>query len=210
VPKGPEKQTGDPPATLDLNRALPPLPSLSTWNSNATALSHTSSSTTSGGKGVHIAQLMRGSSGAKKPSVTVVDETGMERVISRAEERQRERDLRRLVEEKMRNGSIASPTVSPKLAKARRKSIRAEEKQWRREDPARLRARPATANPLAERNLEPAPRIRENKMSSLKRHLSKLSLGGMLAGRQRKEDRKVYGRMIEESLVLSEKGVVQV
>ncbi|KAH0541510.1 hypothetical protein GP486_008709 [Trichoglossum hirsutum] len=161
--------------------------------------------------------MMRGSSGAKRPSATIVDERGVERAMSRAEERQREKDLRRLVEEKMRNGSIASPTVSPQLAKVRRRrSVKAEEQhqQRRREDSApRPRTRPATAKPMLERKLEPVttmPPSRENKMSSLKRQLSKLNLGGILAGRQRKGDRKVYGKVIEESLVFNEKRTVRV
>ncbi|KAH0544600.1 hypothetical protein FGG08_001249 [Glutinoglossum americanum] len=216
APKSPEPRTSNPPESVDLNRALPPLPSLSTWNSNTTAQSHTPPSLGpggKGGKGVHIAQLMRGSSSVKKPSVTVVDQMGVERVISRSEEKQREKDLRRLVEEKMKGGSIVSPAVSPKLVKARQKSAKAEEQQRRKEDATRLRPRPATASGIypIEKQPEADGGSREKKMNGLRRQLSKLSLGGMFVGRQRNAGRNAYGKMIEEeSMRYNEKAAIRV
>jgi hypothetical protein len=160
------------------------------------------------GKGVHIAQLMRGSSGMKNPSATVVDEVGVERVISKAEERQREKDLRRLVEEKMNGGSIVSPTVSPKLAKERQKTVRAEEKHRRREDSARLKPQSAMTKPSPGKRVEVAVGSGEKKISGLRRQLSKLGFGGILVSRQQQDDRKAYRNV--ETVVFNEKGVIAV
>ncbi|KAI9780539.1 MAG: hypothetical protein M1839_006657 [Geoglossum umbratile] len=211
VPKSPDAPKMDKPDPLDLNRALPPLPSLSTWNSNTTGLSHTSSFA-SGGKGVHIAQLMRGSPTAGKPPATVVDGMGVERTISRAEEKQREKDLRRLVEEKMKGGSIVSSTVSPSLMKARQKSIRAESKQRRKDDLVRSKPPkpPSKPKPTTGTKLEAAASPVEKKMSSFRRQLNKLTLGGMLVNRQGMEGRKAYGKVIEEDPVGWERRALQV
>jgi hypothetical protein len=151
---------------------------------------------------------MRGSSVVEKPSVTVIDEAGVERVVCRAEEKRREKDLRRLVGEKMKGGSIVSPTVSPKLAKAMQKSVKAEEEQRRRDDAARSKPRPATAKTSTEKKLEVAAGSGEKKMNALRRQFSKLNLGRLL---QRKDDRKAYGKMVEdESAAFDKNGVIEV
>ncbi|KAI9772691.1 MAG: hypothetical protein M1840_000286 [Geoglossum simile] len=211
VPRSPDPPKTDKPDPLDLNRALPPLPSLSTWNPNTTGPNHTSF--TSGSKGVHVAHLMRGSSTAGRPPATVVDSSGMERVISRAEERQRDKDLRRLVEEKMKGGSIVSPVVSPGTIKARQKSVRAEEKQQRKGDSTRIKPLKLPSKPLkhtTREELKVTAGPGEKKIGSLRRQLNRLALGGILSSRQRREDRKAYGKVIEEDSVEREKRVLRV
>jgi hypothetical protein len=211
VPRSPDPPKTDKLDTLDLNRALPPLPSLSTWNSNTAEQSH-KPSVTSGSKGVHVAHLMRGSSTTGKPPATVVDSMGVEHIISRAEERQREKNLRRLVEEKMKGGSIVSPTVSPSMMKARQKSVKAEEKQRGKEDSARTKPpKPSkSANHTIVKEIEVTAGPGEKKISSLRRQLGRLTLGGILAGRQRKEDRKAYGKVVEENAVERERRALRV
>lgn len=117
----------------NLNRALPALPGLDNWQEKKKPPTH-------------IAHLMRGGGTAKanattldslssigskksKEKPTIVDETGMERTLSKAEERLRQKDLKKAVEEKMLKGAIMSPSISADLVEARQKSLEREEKQ---------------------------------------------------------------------------------
>ena len=64
-------------------------------------------------------QRSRPATAAKRHSAIIVDGSGFERMLSDAEERSRENDLRRAVQEKMFMGAI-SPPVSPRVAVLRR------------------------------------------------------------------------------------------
>ncbi|MCJ1230878.1 hypothetical protein MMC12_007552 [Toensbergia leucococca] len=89
---------------VDLNRALPALPGLDQYKEKKPAP-------------LHIAHLMRaGGSGQKHSSQrpTVIDDEGLERTLSKKDERTRIEELRRAVEEKMKVGAI-SPPASPGL-----------------------------------------------------------------------------------------------
>lgn len=115
----------------ELNRALPALPSLDSWQEKKPKPT------------MHIANLMRGSSvtakstpldrglgsNKTKEKPTIIDEEGMERTLSKKEERLREKDLRKAVEEKMAKGAILTPSVSAGLVDARQKSLEREKKK---------------------------------------------------------------------------------
>ena len=115
----------------DLNRALPALPGLDNWQEKKKPP-------------MHIAHLMRGSSNANpksptqgssigskktKEKPTIVDEDGIERTLSKSEDRLRQKDLKKAVEEKMRKGAMVNPTVSADLLDARQKSLEREKKK---------------------------------------------------------------------------------
>lgn len=134
---GPNNEKGRPLSFVpgsNLNRALPALPGLDNWQEKKKPP-------------MHIAHLMRGGGTSKanttttldsfssigskksKEKPTIVDETGTERTLSKAEERLRQKDLKKAVEEKMLKGAILSPSISADLVEARQKSLEREEKK---------------------------------------------------------------------------------
>ena len=204
----------------DLNRALPALPGLDNWQEKKKPT-------------MHIAHLMRGGSSAKKgttlgPSVgskkskekpTIVDDEGMERTLSRTEERLRQKDLKQAVEEKMLKGAIVNPSISADLVEARQKSLeRQEKKTSSRERKARrqtmrqsvaltktaeVAAKDATSrskndkvNANAAVVSEKAEKEKEKEKPGLRKRLSRFMLG---SGAQKsvKSERKGFGRIAE-------------
>ncbi len=142
----------------DLNRALPALPSLDKWQEKKSPP-------------MHIAHLMRGGSSAKATSLpnanvgskkskekpTIIDEDGVERTISKSEERLRQKDLKKAVEEKMRKGAIVAPSVSSGLLDARQKSLEREKvKASSREREREARTQSARKAVPASKSKEPA------------------------------------------------------
>ena len=82
----------------NLNRALPALPGLDSYKEKKPP--------------THVAMLMRGGRKGleKKPHVeaTIIDDDGSESTLTQSEERKRQKDMRKAVEEKMKKGAIVA------------------------------------------------------------------------------------------------------
>ena len=102
---GPEEETTAADRGPNLNRALPALPGLDSYKEKK--------------QPTHVALLMRGGRKAteKKPHVeaTIIDDDGIERTLSQSEERKRQKDMRKAVEEKMKKGAIVASEKPPHL-----------------------------------------------------------------------------------------------
>lgn len=94
----PEKETPGADKGPNLNRALPALPGLDQYKEKK--------------QPTHVALLMRGGckTTEKKSHVeaTIIDDDGIQRTLSQSEERRRQKDMRKAVEEKMRKGAIVA------------------------------------------------------------------------------------------------------
>ncbi len=101
-----EEATGAGDKGPNLNRALPALPGLDQYKEKK--------------QPTHVALLMRGGRKAaeKKPHVeaTIIDDDGIERTLSQSDERQRQKDMKRAVQEKMKKGAIVASERSTHLA----------------------------------------------------------------------------------------------
>ena len=94
----PEEETTGGDKGPNLNRALPALPGLDSYKEKK--------------QPTHVALLMRGGrkGSEKNPRVkaTIIDDDGIERTLSQSEERKRQKDMRKAVEEKMKKGAIVA------------------------------------------------------------------------------------------------------
>lgn len=203
----------------ELNRALPALPGLDQWQEKKKPP-------------MHIAHLMRGGSAAKDKSTslnasigskrskekpTIVDETGIERTLSKTEERLRQKDLRKAVEEKMLKGAIVSPSISADLVEARQKSLEREEKKasskerkarrgTKRQSVALTKTAEAVTKDSASRAKNeklgagaptvPEKSVKEQEKPGLRKRLSRFMLGGG-ASKTGKSERKGFGTIVE-------------
>lgn len=203
----------------DLNRALPALPGLDQWQEKKKSP-------------MHIAHLMRGGSTANKkattlgPSIgskkskekpTIVDEEGIERTLSKSEERLRQKDLKKAVEEKMLKGAIVSPTISADLVDARQKSLEREgkkmsskERKARRQTmrqsvaltkTAEVAAKDAASRSKNEKTSAGAAIVsekteKEKEKPGLRKRLSRFMMGSG-AGKTAKGERTGFGRIEE-------------
>lgn len=205
----------------DLNRALPALPGLDNWQEKKKPP-------------MHIAHLMRGGGTAKaktttlSPSIgskkskekpTIVDESGIERTLSKEEERVRQKDLKKAVAEKMLKGAIVSPSISADLVEARQKSLEREEKkassterkarrQTMRQSVALTKTAEVAAKDAASRTKsekasagtviisEKSEKEKEKEKPGLRKRLSRFMLG---SGAQKtgKGERKGFGKIVE-------------
>ena len=189
-----------PAEVVDLNRALPPLPGLDQYKEEEQPRKKTPN---------HIAHLMRASSGysgksseppayspglsiprLSGPAARIVDEDGLERTLSQEEEIEREAELRRAVQEKMRLGSIdGTPPVSSGTDSIREKVRPIAEEETRK--PSNVRVSETQVNGRHD-NSEG-----EKKMGALRRTFSRLTFGSMMSGRKPKTDRKGIGKVVE-------------
>ncbi|KAI9695326.1 MAG: hypothetical protein M1836_006489 [Candelina mexicana] len=195
-----EIESTTPAEAVDLNRALPPLPGLDQYKEEEHPRKKTQN---------HIAHLMRTNSGysgksseppASSPGVSIfrrsgpvariVDEDGLERTLSQEEEIERETELRRAVQEKMRLGSIDGTPPASRGTDGVRGNVR----------------------PIADEEIRKPTNIRvsetqindrrhsangEKKASALRRTFTRLTFGSMMGSRKPKNDRKGIGKVVE-------------
>lgn len=223
---GPNNEKGRPLSFVpgsNLNRALPALPGLDNWQEKKKPPTH-------------IAHLMRGGGTAKanattldslssigskksKEKPTIVDETGTERTLSKAEERLRQKDLKKAVEDKMLKGAIVSPSISADLVEARQKSLEREEKkasskerkarrQTTRQSVALTKTAEVAAKDAASRSKnervsagvavvsEKLEKEQEKEKPGLRKRLSRFMLGGG-APKTGKGERKDFEQIVE-------------
>ncbi|KAI9709615.1 MAG: hypothetical protein M1812_007663 [Candelaria pacifica] len=198
--KDADVESTTPAEAVDLNRALPPLPGLDQYKEEEQPKKKTPN---------HIAHLMRASSGystkSSEPQVSspglsitrssgpiarIVDEDGLVRTLSQEEEIEREAELRRAVQEKMRLGSIdGTPPVSRGTDAVRGKVRPIAEEEIRKQPNVRT----SEAQVNERRNFGEG----EKKVGALRRTFSRLTFGSMMGGRKSKTDRKGFGKVVE-------------
>ncbi|KAI9825088.1 MAG: hypothetical protein M1832_001408 [Thelocarpon impressellum] len=174
---------------VDLNRALPPLPSLSTWDSE----------TPRTGPGVrigavHITELVTTETAAVDERAQATALERMRQAESKKHEWQQSMELRKMVEHKMRVASVESP-ASSLSAPPTRENGRASQSRRGRND----YAQPNVRTREAQRRPPPAsPPSADRKMGRLMRTLSRLNLGG--SGRRGKPEPRTYGNSLSAEM----------
>ncbi len=176
-----------------------------------------------GSSNVQATSLPNANVGSKKSKEkpTIIDEDGMERTISKSEERLRQKDLKKAVEEKMRKGAIVAPPVSTGLMDARQKSLEREkkktsskEREARRQsmrqgvqmqkcvEPAVNKVAPVAGKVKAKENTKAkidvslTPDVKAEK-PGLRKRLSRMILMGGGGPKSAKSERKGFGKIEE-------------
>ena len=168
---------------IDLNRPLPPLPSLSTWDSETPKAK-------AGHGSVHVTKVVTAHSNAQREPATPSDRRAPR--SGKAKHRsQRSLELQQMVDEKMRVGTIDFPppaAAQPHGPKdLRDPSSRVPQQSQQRKASAKVRG-----------SDEMAQGSGDNKMSRLKRQFSKLGLGGLATPKQPKYQPRTYSTMLND------------
>ncbi len=200
--------------SADLNRALPALPSLDKWQEKKKPPTHIAHLMRGGGAVTAKTTTLAPSIGSKKTKEkpTVIDDEGMERTLSKSEERLRQKDLKKAVEEKMSKGAIVTPSVSAGLVEARQKSLEREkkkatsmERQARRQTMRAQESAPSAKTPEVVVKEETSGGVgtaadaekKEKEKGGLRKRFSRLMFMGSGNHKAGKGQRKGFGKMVE-------------
>ncbi|KAI9875258.1 MAG: hypothetical protein M1830_008703 [Pleopsidium flavum] len=195
----------------DLNRALPALPGLDNWQEKKKPTMHIAHMMRGGGAVTTKSTTLGPSIGSKKTKEkpTIIDNDGMERTLSKSEERLRQKDLKKAVEEKMSKGAIVTPSVSAGLVEARQKSLdREKKKATSMERSARRQTMRARESVILTKTPEVVVKDgrlgevgdtekKEKEKGGLRKRFSRFMFLGSSNNKAGKSERKGFGKMVE-------------